>query len=324
MIGLHAVTDRESEEASLRVEALRRFKARYRHNPESQRAMVGALRRIAQTATDGQHDETTFPWDVIIDEDLARQVWDTVADIYARATVVKDASALRVMLDCCRKVGLLDHEEYAQAKQFEAKGGHVTASAGHYLTEQDVGAIVGSCRNSGTANTRIRDTALILALACSGARGDELAHVKLEHLHLEERRVWLHKTKSGEPRDAWLHPAAVTALERWLAVRGSVGQDLFVPLSRTGRPLGHHGAMSTHQVWKIVRRRAALAGLVGITPHDLRRFVVTTLLENGFDIALVAKTVGHKNPTTTAGYDRRPGQRQRDAVAQIRLPSLEP
>lgn len=81
--------------------------------------------------------------------------------------------------------------------------------------------------------------------------------------------------------------------------------------------------MSTHQVWKIVGRRAAQVDLVWITPHDLRRFVVTTLLEHGFDIALVAKTVGHKNPTTTAGYDRRPGRRQRDAVAQIQLPTLE-
>jgi integrase/recombinase XerD len=320
---LHAVSPVEAEQVALRAEALRWFKGRYRHKSESQRTMVEALRRVAVTATAGQHDETTFPWDVIIDEDLAGQICGKVADVYAHATLVKSASALRVMLDCCRKVGLIDHDAYVRARGFEAKGGYVPSAPGTYLSEDDVAAMVRACHSGGNPNTQIRDAAIVLSLVSSGARGDELAHVRSENVHLQERRIWLHHTKSGQPRDAWLHPAAVTALERWMSVRGTAGRDLFVPLSRTGRPLIERGSMSTQQVRKVVKQRAARAGLGDVNPHDCRRFVVSTLLDN-FDIALVAKTVGHKNPTTTAAYDKRPAQRQRDAVAQIPLPTVGP
>ena len=83
-----------------------------------------------------------------------------------------------------------------------------------------------------------------------------------------------------------------------------------------------HGHLSTQQVRKIIHARAAEAGYTGVATHDLRRFLVSTLLQTN-DIALVAKVVGHKNPATTAGYDRRPLQHQRDAIASLRLPQLD-
>lgn len=94
-----------------------------------------------------------------------------------------------------------------------------------------------------------------------------------------------------------------------------------MPLSRTGRPLHEHGELSTHQARKI-RRGAADAGLTGVALHDLRRFVISTMLDHGVDLALVARVVGHKKPETTTGYDRRPTQKLRDAVACLHLPRL--
>jgi integrase len=144
--------------------------------------------------------------------------------------------------------------------------------------------------------------------------------VRVEDVHLAQARLQLLRTKGRRPRDAWLHPAAVDALARWLEVRGQAPGPLFVPLSRTGRPLLEHGELSTHQVRKIVKARAAEAGREATT-HDLRRFVVGALLDH-HDVALVAKVVGHRDPRTTAGYDHRPKARQRDAVAGLRLPKL--
>jgi integrase len=80
-----------------------------------------------------------------------------------------------------------------------------------------------------------------------------------------------------------------------------------------------HGPLSTHQARKIVRKRAAEAGYPTVAPHDLRRFLISTLVER-VDLALAARVVGHKNPATTAGYDRRPLARQRDAVASLTFP----
>lgn len=320
---LSALDPEQAERITLRGEALRLFKARYRHNPESQRAMVGGLRRLATRFSNGRYDEATFPWELLVDEDLTTTLCSQAAEGYARATAVKDASALRVMLKCLNRVGVLNYEEMRHAISIELDWGSHRPRPGHYLSEPDVADIVAACAH-GAANaaTRLRDAALVLTLASTGARGDEVMGALIEHVDLPGDRIWLHRTKSGVPRDAWLHPAAADAIARWLEVRGTGPGPLFVPLSRTGRPLLEHGELSVHQARRVVRRRAAEAGHAGIGLHDLRRFVISTLLERGVDIALVAKVVGHQNPTTTAGYDTRGERHLRDAVARIDLPRL--
>jgi integrase len=318
----HLVTEEEAASIRLRLEALRLFRARYRHNLESERTMVGGLHRLATVFSDGEYDERTFPWELLVDEDLAVSMWSAVGSKYSRNTAVKDASALRLMLKSCRDVGLLTHEEYSHARSFDTKGvGDPREPAGTFISDADLAAIVEACvHGRGGAHTRTRDTALVLSLACSAARGDEITGVLTEQTHLAERRVWLRRTKNGKPRNAWLHPHAVTAVERWLDVRGHRRGPLFVPLSRSN-VLPDYKELSTFQVWKIVSGRAAEAGLPHITPHDLRRYVISSLLDR-CDLSLVAKIAGHANPATTVLYDKRPEQEQRDAVATLQLPSL--
>lgn len=319
---MHVVSDEEADRLGLRAEALDRFSRRYSHNPESRRSMIGGLRRLALTFSDGRYDERSFPWELICDEDLADQVWSAVAERYSRATAIRDASALRVMLECCRRVGLVSYDEARQASSFVANRGQNRDPAGHFLTEEDIGSILRACQTGpGHANTRTRDAALLLALATSGARGEEITGVDMKDLHLDESRIWLTRTKGGSPRNAWLHPTAVHALTAWIKIRGTERGPVFVPLSRTGRPLVDHGRLSTHQARKAITARAAQAGFDGVALHDLRRFLISNLLDH-VDVTLVAKVVGHKNPATTAGYDRRPLARQRDAVATLDLPSL--
>ncbi len=48
---------------------------------------------------------------------------------------------------------------------------------------------------------------------------------------------------------------------------------------------------------------------------------MSTLLDQGVDLALVARIVGHSNPAITATYDRLPDSRCRDAVASLNLPT---
>jgi integrase/recombinase XerD len=322
--GLHSLTDDEAALLALRAAALQRFRHTYRHNPESERTMVGSLRRLAAEFSEGTCTEVTFPWELIVDADLSEELWSTVGEKYSVATATKDASALRRMLDCCRRVGLLTYEEYRHASAFTAKNvGTPTEPTGTFLAPDDIEAIVTAVLDGkGSPTTRVRDVALLLTLASCGARGWEVTGVQMRDLHLDECRIWLTRTKGGEARHAWLHPLAVAAIRRWLVARGPLAGPLFVPLSRTGRPMLDHGGLSTQQVRKIVHARAGEAGYTGVATHDLRRFLVSSLLQTN-DIALVAKVVGHKNPATTAGYDRRPLQHQRDAVASLRLPQLD-
>lgn len=312
---------RDAKLAARRAEALRRFSARYRHKLESLRAMVGSLRRIAATHSGGEATEVDYRWDLLYEAEKTQEVMDAVAARYAKATVTRDASALRIMLKHCRNVGLLTHEQYQHARDFEVRGGEEPAPPGSYLGEEDMVRIIRSCEHgTGGVNTRIRDVALLLTLASSGMRGFELSYSRMKNLRLEQHRIWLTRTKSAKGRWAYLHPTAVAALRRWLEIRGTGKGPLFLPLSRTGRPMHEHGRMCTKQIWRVVKGRAAEAGFTGIAPHDLRRFLITSLLDH-VDLVLVADTVGHVNPQTTAGYDRRPAERRREAVATLRFPS---
>jgi integrase len=321
---VHLLTDAEADLTARRIRALDRFTRRYRHNIESQRAMLGALRRVAAAYTEGACTEKSFPWEDLVDDDTFDMVWSAVADGYAPATAVRDASAVRVMLDCCHREGLLTREQYERARGYKAKTPKAAAPRrrpGHSLSPGQLATILQTtARGPGHPNTRVRNIALVALLAGSGIRGDEVTGVAIGDVHLDERRIWV-LGKGGRERDAWLPPGGVEALRAWLRVRGDAPGPLFVPLSRTGRPMPEHGALSTFQVWKVVRACAAAAGVPGITPHDLRRYLVSNLLDK-FDLVLVADIAGHRKTQTTSLYDRRPDERRRDAVAAVPLPSL--
>lgn len=312
----------EAARLEARAKALSKFQQRYSHNPGSQRAMVGALRRLARTFSDGLYNEKTFPWEVLVDDDLTWRMWSGVAGGVARNTAIRDASALHVMLECLLKAGLLDEEQHARAREFDTKGGgQIGDEPGHWLSPDDVGAILRMCATgAGTPVTRVRDLALLFTLAGSGVRRNEVSGMRLVDLHLAEGRIWLRSPKGGRPRSAIVHPAAVEAITQWIEVRGREPGALFVPVSRS-RALVHRGPLSDHQVWKVVRRRAAEAGYADIAPHDLRRFFISNLL-NTTDLVLVSRIAGHVKVSTTAKYDKRPEAQQRAAVATLSLPPL--
>ncbi len=72
-------------------------------------------------------------------------------------------------------------------------------------------------------------------------------------------------------------------------------------------------------MWKVLKRRSEECGIGTVTPHDMRRFVVTRLLEAGHDLFVVSRLVGHSDPSVTVLYDRRPVEALRAAAATLPL-----
>jgi hypothetical protein len=106
--------------AELRAGALFRFRRRYRHNPHSQATMIGSLRRVALTASDGCHDENSFPWELISDDLAVEDLWRAMATRYAATAVRRDLAAVSDLLRICNKFNLLSAEAYLSASSFQA------------------------------------------------------------------------------------------------------------------------------------------------------------------------------------------------------------
>jgi integrase len=314
---LHAVTPDEATVLEKRARAWARFLRRY-DSTDSRRTMQGALDRVARTFSGGALSGSTFPWELLCDDDLAAEVWTATLKKFSHATARRDASAVKVMLECCWKEGLLTYDQMQLATSFRVTKGDWSPQPGRTLSDEEMAAFIAYESPAASPALRSRDRALILTMASTGARRREISHLLLANLDLAERSIRLEVTKNGDPRDAFLHPTAATSLTEWLDVRGLSPGPLLVALSRTGRPLLDR-KLSEHQMWKIVRRRSEECGIGAVTPHDMRRFVVTRLLEEGHDLLLVSRLVGHSDPSVTKLYDRRPIDSFRAAIATLPL-----
>ena len=146
----------------------------------------------------------------------------------------------------------------------------------------------------------LRDKALLELLYATGMRASEIADVVVKDINFQigylrcvgkgrkERIIPINKTALAAVSDYLEHL-------RGTLLRGKTSSALF--LSRTGEPLNRIA------VWRIVRRAAQMAGLVGqVSPHTLRHCFGTHLLQGGADLRSVQEMLGHADVTTTQIY----------------------
>ena len=91
--------------------------------------------------------------------------------------------------------------------------------------------------------------------------------------------------------------------ERRQTLRSGVDEAyLFQPIVNY-RTLEFDRLLSTRMVQKIVARWAEFTGIGHVTLHDLRRTVVTKLLNDGRSYREVQMVTKHKDPKTVMRYD---------------------
>lgn len=137
--------------------------------------------------------------------------------------------------------------------------------------------------------------ALYRLLLLTGARPCELRRARWADLDPTGRLIRLteHKTAAliDEPREIHLSPAAFAFIE---ALPRLPGNPYLFPGRRPGRPLADAKA-----VW---RRACARAGIVGLTPYDLRRTFASLALNRGWSLDAIGQALGHRTAETTRRY----------------------
>jgi integrase/recombinase XerD len=157
-----------------------------------------------------------------------------------------------------------------------------------------------------------RDYALLLVMLRLSLRLSEACSLRRSSITTNQGR-WILKCKvKGGREEVWPLPADIKeAIDDYLRLdfrrRQTLHSDgydapLFQPHSNY-RTLVFDKALSPRHVQRIVGRWGRFSGVGKVTPHDLRRTVVTELLNRGHSYREVQMVTKHKDPKTVMRYD---------------------
>jgi integrase/recombinase XerD len=166
-----------------------------------------------------------------------------------------------------------------------------------FLERDEIAALFARLPASG--RHALRDRALLLFLYNTGARVQEAADLRVEHLDLDRGpRARLHG-KGGKWRTCPLWDETARLLRQVVGESPAAQTPVFS--SSAGRPLTRFG------IYKIVRRHTARlpderSGARRIGPHVFRHTTAVHLLEAGVEVNVIRGWLGHVNLATTNRY----------------------
>jgi site-specific recombinase XerD len=170
----------------------------------------------------------------------------------------------------------------------------------------------------------LRDRALIATLTYSFARITAALKMKVEDLRPQGAgwQLRLHE-KGGKDHAMPCHHALAEALRAYIDAAG-IAEDRKGFLFRTSR--GHTATALSDQpmgqtdAWRMIRRRAAAAGIMApIGNHTFRATGITAYLSNGGALEHAQEMAAHESPRTRKLYDRTKERLTQDEVERIRL-----
>jgi integrase len=273
--------------------------------------MASTVERLARVTSGGAIGAETFPWHLLRYEHTTL-IWTRLHDQKpppAPATIRKYLAALRGVLKECWRLGLMAAEDYQRVIDLPRVRGE-TLPAGRDLSKDEVAALILAL----PADTPewIRDRAILSVFVLTGVRLDELVQLDVSALRGDVLRV---RGKGNVEREIPLAEGVTVALGAWLRIRGKTPGPLFTSFAQgVAKP---HTRVGASAIRRILDTAALAAGVDRFTPHDLRRTFATRSLDEGSDISIVQKLMGHKSVRTTTQYDRRDAGPKRAAVDRL-------
>ena len=129
----------------------------------------------------------------------------------------------------------------------------------------------------------------------AGLRISEAVRLKPTHIDSQRMVIRVEQGKGAKDRYVMLSPRLLEILRRWW--RCARPKDWLFP---GGVPNQH---ITSDSIVKICREVQARSGLSKpVTPHSLRHAFATHLLEDGTDLRVIQRLLGHSSVQTTAWY----------------------
>ncbi|MCP5517225.1 MAG: tyrosine-type recombinase/integrase [Verrucomicrobiales bacterium] len=169
----------------------------------------------------------------------------------------------------------------------------------------------------------LRDRALIAVLLYSFARIEAALGLNGEAYYCQGKRWWLRlHEKNGKVIEMPCHHKLEEYLDAYVNAAGLAGNEK-APLFQSfrGRSMQLTGRrMQPSDAWRMIRRRAAQAGIATkIGCHSFRATGITNYLQNGGKLETAQRMAGHESARTTGLYDRRDDDLSLDEIERISI-----
>lgn len=128
----------------------------------------------------------------------------------------------------------------------------------------------------------------------SGLRVSEVVNLKVKDIYLNEKRVYIHRSKNQKDRYTLLSKKLIDALTEMIKDR-SKNEFLFTTNQNVKYTIRTIQTIFTKALQKSNLKKHA-------TCHTLRHSFATTLLESGVDVRVIQNLMGHKDIKTTMIY----------------------
>ena len=154
------------------------------------------------------------------------------------------------------------------------------------LTAEEIKKMINSVHN-------FKHKIIIKLLYGCGFRVSEIINLKKEDLNFNENLIHIHLAKGRKDRFVKIPNSIKEELSNYQKING---EDILFASARGGK-------LTTATIRKIVKNAARKAEIEKhVHPHTLRHSFATHLLEQGIDLRIIQKLLGHSDIKTTQIY----------------------
>lgn len=266
----------------------------------SYHTIKSCLNRVAHVL--GAEDYESYDWSRLRRSDWQKVLNSLKAQNSVGSTINLYLNVFRCVAREAWSLDVLPQSVYLKIKAIKGVR-YERLPRGRSLPVSDIEKLLDSC-NDGTIRGK-RDKALICVMVGCGLRRAEAVSLELQNYNPDDRSLTF-IGKGNKQRRVFLPDIFKNSIRDWLLIRG-YGPGVLFPRIAPGADKNKliFRKMLASSVYRILQHRVELAQMSKLTPHDLRRTFATQMLQNGCDLLILQKAMGHASVVTTARYDLR-------------------